>query len=111
MRTKQIISIFLVSSVIIGLLLLSVNLFKNQEIDGENSEDQLTLFMFHVFLAGHDEYMTETLYQLKADLHENMEWTAPPYFWDELEPIDNQFNWTELDNFINKSTKPFIVIF
>jgi hypothetical protein len=47
---------------------------------------------------------------LKDQLDENMIWTAPPYFWSSIEPVDNQFDWRELDGFVNNDSYPYKVI-
>ncbi len=68
-------------------------------------------FMFCVFDAGHHVLLgSDFASGLKDDLNENLAWTAPPYFWSEIEPIDNQFDWTELDGFIDGNSDKHRVV-
>ncbi|MBN2564831.1 MAG: hypothetical protein JXB46_03890, partial [Candidatus Eisenbacteria bacterium] len=67
---------------------------------GGGSDARERGFMFHVDLVGHESHMTNELRAYKADLEENMAWTAPPYFWRTLEPQDDFFDWSEFDRFV-----------
>ena len=59
-------------------------------------------FMFHVFSAGHEQFLGGNYADdLKEALGENLAWTAPPYFWSGIEPTDDGFDWTELDDFVD----------
>jgi hypothetical protein len=67
----------------------------------EPREEGLVPFMFHVFEAGHESMLGDDYAgDLKDQLNENMAWTAPSYFWDQIEPSDDRFHWRELDGFV-----------
>ncbi|MHA1300413.1 MAG: hypothetical protein ACTSO9_13420 [Candidatus Helarchaeota archaeon] len=61
--------------------------------------------MFHVDEIGHEEYIGENVRVLADDLHENMDWTYPVYFWSDIEPTEDNYNWTELDDFVASNYK------
>ena len=86
--------------ILISLLVLSLNITSCNPNKSVEYESAIPLpFMFHVFDPGHKEILGNAFVkELKDELNENMIWTAPPYFWAEIEPSDNQFNWDELDN-------------
>lgn len=98
--------------ILISLLILSLNITScNSNKNGEHETAIPLPFMFHVFDPGHKEILGNAFAkELKDELNENMIWTAPPYFWAEIEPSDNQFNWDELDNFINDNRDKYGVI-
>lgn len=99
--------IFIFSLVIISIIFTSCYLLDLQ-IGNQNNEIS---FMFYVFDPGHEEILWENFAkELKNKLNENMIWTAPPYFWSELEPANNQFNWNELDNFVSENSTKYRVI-
>jgi len=80
-------------------------------IDVPGTNDSVNPFMFHVFSAGHNEIMgAGYAYDLKEDLNENMEWTAPCYFWSTIEKSDNEFDWSELDDFVSSYSGKYRVI-
>lgn len=93
--------------ILTSLAILSVNLTSCRR----SQEKALLPFMFHVFEAGHEEVLGDDFARdLKDQLNENMVWTAPPYFWNEIEPQDNQFNWRELDDFVENHVDKHRVI-
>ena len=104
-RKKYFIITILMFLVIISLILLSCILF----FDEDDKAAPLP-FMFHVDEVGHEQYMNESVMELKNELNENMDWTSPPYFWSEIEPTDNQFIWNELDDFASKNQGKYRVI-
>ncbi len=67
--------------------------------------------MFHVTPAAHDRVLGVLYAQhLKDALGESMEWTAPMLFWADLEPVDNWFDWTELDDFFIENSGVYRVL-
>ncbi|MHA1376770.1 MAG: hypothetical protein ACTSRG_00125 [Candidatus Helarchaeota archaeon] len=66
---------------------------------------QISSFMFHVDKIGHEEYVDDTVRKLSDNLNQNMDWTYPIYFWSDIEPTKGNYNWTELDNFVNSDIK------
>jgi len=106
-RKKYLIIMILTSLVIFSLILTSYDLFDN----GEDGKATSLPFIFHVDEVGHRQILgSDFAIELKNGLNENMDWTAPPYFWSEIEPTDNQFNWNELDDFISNNKNKYRVI-
>jgi hypothetical protein len=106
-KKKHLIIMILTSLFILSLILNSYNLFDNRK-DGEATS---LPFMFNVDEVGHRQILgNDFAIELKNGLNENMDWTAPPYFWSEIEPVDNQFNWNELDDFLSNNKNKYRVI-
>jgi hypothetical protein len=104
---KYPIIIIVISSLILSLSITSCN----QNRDNEHEMAPAVPFMFHVFDPGHGETLGDDFAkELKDELNENMVWTAPPYFWADIEPSDNQFNWDELDDFVDSHRDKYRVI-
>ncbi len=68
-------------------------------------------FMLHVFDPGHREILGRAYAKARKDeLDENMNWTAPPYFWSKIESVDQHFDWRELDDFVRRDQYAYKVI-
>ena len=91
--------------IVISSLILSLSITScNQNRNNEHEMAPAVPFMFHVFDPGHGEILGDDFAkELKDELNENMVWTAPPYFWADIEPSDDQVNWDELDGFMTQS--------
>ncbi len=101
-RTSRCSRILLAGRTAAALALAALTLSCASGVSGPAPAGPLDGFMFHVFDPGHRELLgSDYAADLKADLEESLAWTAPPYFWDSLEPVDNQFDWTELDRFVS----------
>jgi hypothetical protein len=85
-------------------------IFTSDGKDQGNGPPTLPFFMFHIDEVGHGQYFYENIRELKNVINENMDWTYPTYFWSELEPTDDNFNWTELDSFISNDKFRYKVI-
>ncbi len=93
----------LVSVILLSCFFVSCNLF--------NNEEELTSFMFNVDEVGHRERLGAGYVQeLKDSLQENMVFDAVGYRWGELEPVDDEFDWDELDGFISDNSDKHIVL-
>ncbi len=90
---------------IAGVLSISLPLSSCDSVPWGPSGAQATdEFMFHVLDPGHSELLgSDFAWAVKDSLNENMLWTAPPYFWADLEPVHNEFDWAELDGFVGRN--------
>lgn len=93
------------------IILLTDILLGCSELSDNNHYERTAPLMFHVDEVGHGQYMTEDVKTLKNELNENMDWTAPHYFWNQLEPTNDIYNWDELDTFIITSQNKYRVLF
>lgn len=106
-RNKYPLILILIASVILGLNTASCS----QNPDNVHDITLDLPFMFHVFDPGHREILGDDFVkELKDELNENMIWTAPPYFWADIEPSDNKYNWDELDGFVSDYQDKYRVI-
>jgi GH35 family endo-1,4-beta-xylanase len=89
--------------IIFFCFVVSCNLFKHEE--------ELPYFMFNVDEVGHREKLGGSYVQeLKNSLYENMVFDAVGYRWGDFEPVDDEFDWDELDDFISDNSKKHIVL-
>jgi hypothetical protein len=67
--------------------------------------------MFNVDEVGHKERIEAGYVQeLKDSLYETMTFDAVGYRWGDFEPVDYEFDWSELDGFISDNSKKYIVL-
>jgi hypothetical protein len=93
----------LVSLIILSFFGLSCNLF--------DEEEKLTSFMFSVDEVGHREKLGDSYVQeLKDSLSETMTFDAAGYRWGDFEPVDDDFDWDELDDFIRDNSDKHIAL-
>lgn len=105
-RKKYTIIIILISLVIPSLILASCDLFVNEVDNG----DKALSFMFFVDEVGHKDMLgSGYAKELKDSLNENVAYTAPGFFWPEIEPGNNEFNWGELDDFVSNNKDKHII--
>jgi len=91
---------------VLSLILTSCRLLDNDE----NDKVTPPTFMFFVDEAGHKDILGDDYARdLKQPLNENVAYTAPGFFWPEIEPINNEFEWSELDNLVSNNRDKYIV--
>lgn len=89
--------------IILICFLSSCNLF--------DREEDLPSFMFNVDEVGHKERLGADYVQaLKELLNETMTFDAVGYHWGDFEPVDDEFDWSELDGFISNNSDKYIVL-
>ena len=66
--------------------------------------------MFNVDEVGHKERLGDSYVQeLKDSLHESMVFEAVGYHWGDFEPVDDEFDWNESDNFVSGNSDKRLV--
>lgn len=75
-----------------------------------DKEDEFTSFMFNVDEVGHREILGDDYAQeLEDSLYENMVFDAVGYRWGDFEPVDDEFDWNESDDFVSDNSDKYIV--
>jgi len=93
----------LISVILLSWVSFSCNLFNPEE-------EELVFFMFNVDEVGHKERLSDSYAQeLEDSLLENMVFDAVGYRWGDFEPVDDEFDWDESDNFISDNRDKYIV--
>jgi hypothetical protein len=78
--------------------------------NGNDYKEVKSPFMFLVDQVGHEDILGSSYAKkLKEDLGENVAYTAPGFFWPEIEPADNEFDWEELDDFTGSNKDKHII--
>ncbi len=96
--------------IFVAFVILCVILTSCSFTSGEDNKEKKLSFMFLVDEVGHKE-MLDSCYakELKEDLNENVAYTAPGFFWPEIEPVDYEFNWKELDDLTSNNKDKHII--
>lgn len=105
-RKNYSIIIIFISLAILSLIFTSCGLFVNEEDDAETALP----FMFLVDEVGHKDMLgSGYAKELKEALNENVAYTAPGFFWPEIEPSNNEFNWGELNDLVSNNKDKHII--
>jgi len=92
----------LVSVISLIFFSFSCNLF--------DEEEELTAFMFNVDEVGHKQILGgDYAQELEDSLYDNMVFDAVGYRWGDFEPVDDEFDWDETDDFISDNSDKYVV--